>query len=493
MKLNCILALPVPWWITGCDLVAGIGEYCIEGAEGCGTTGTGGAAGTSSTGGTGGQSGSSTGSATSPQVMCGDGKLEGNEECDDNNTADADGCEADCTLPKCGNGIVDPGEVCFGSQDPALISFTETYSLALFDCNGDGALDLIISGAVVFANNVSNFGIQALPNDMGHFAEAIFTEALSSIVGLEPAIGADGEPELIGVHTYKSKTMWMRGLGECQLQWTEGMTTAATLAGVTDVTPFNADGMGTIDVAKVYLPNVGDSAPIWFTLNQNIDEDVPGPSFANANPTFIAAGDLMGDSLDELVIGIPEYKQIGIFLNNDLSFSTPLNIPTLGLSAAPVDAAIGDLDKDGDNDIVTANLESDSIAVLKNLGSGAFGTQVPEPQVQGSNGVAAAKPKSIVLGDMNNDGYLDAVTANSDDSTGKSSVSVFLNDGKGKLLLATKASFPLVGTDAPFEVGRQPVSVKVGDLNGDGVLDIVTANAFVENGSSSVSVILSNP
>jgi cysteine-rich repeat protein len=36
------------------------------------------------------------------------------EECDDGNNTDADGCEADCTLPACGNGIVDPGEVCWG-------------------------------------------------------------------------------------------------------------------------------------------------------------------------------------------------------------------------------------------------------------------------------------------------------------------------------------------------------------------------------------------
>ncbi len=44
------------------------------------------------------------------QVQCGNGTIEGNEECDDANTVPTDGCTNDCTI--CGNGVVTPPEEC---------------------------------------------------------------------------------------------------------------------------------------------------------------------------------------------------------------------------------------------------------------------------------------------------------------------------------------------------------------------------------------------
>ncbi len=46
------------------------------------------------------------------QPVCGNGKVEAGEECDDGNTVNGDACEANCTLPRCGNGIIDPDEQC---------------------------------------------------------------------------------------------------------------------------------------------------------------------------------------------------------------------------------------------------------------------------------------------------------------------------------------------------------------------------------------------
>jgi cysteine-rich repeat protein len=46
-------------------------------------------------------------------VLCGDGLVEGGEECDDGNNAPGDGCAADCTIePFCGDGTLDDGEEC---------------------------------------------------------------------------------------------------------------------------------------------------------------------------------------------------------------------------------------------------------------------------------------------------------------------------------------------------------------------------------------------
>ena len=49
-----------------------------------------------------------------PAPRCGDAVTEATEECDDGNTADGDGCSAECLREDavCGNGVLDPGEEC---------------------------------------------------------------------------------------------------------------------------------------------------------------------------------------------------------------------------------------------------------------------------------------------------------------------------------------------------------------------------------------------
>lgn len=46
------------------------------------------------------------------QPVCGNGDVEAAEECDDGNTVDGDGCNADCVLEFCGDGVVQSNEGC---------------------------------------------------------------------------------------------------------------------------------------------------------------------------------------------------------------------------------------------------------------------------------------------------------------------------------------------------------------------------------------------
>jgi cysteine-rich repeat protein len=50
--------------------------------------------------------------APSCHPLCGNGKVEAGEACDDGNANNGDACESDCTLPTCGNGIIDSSEQC---------------------------------------------------------------------------------------------------------------------------------------------------------------------------------------------------------------------------------------------------------------------------------------------------------------------------------------------------------------------------------------------
>jgi hypothetical protein len=84
----------------------------------------------------------------------------------------------------------------------------------------------------------------------------------------------------------------------------------------------------------------------------------------------------------------------------------------------------------------------------------------------------------VIARDLNGDGNLDLVTANA----GADSVSVLLGKGDGKF-----------GPHTDFPTGAGPNSVAAGDLNGDGKLDLVTANFNSDNHrADQVSVLIGN-
>ena len=83
------------------------------------------------------------------------------------------------------------------------------------------------------------------------------------------------------------------------------------------------------------------------------------------------------------------------------------------------------------------------------------------------------QPVAVAVGDLTGDGMPDIVTANAYDST----VSVLMGNGNGTFQ-----------PQQTFAVGSRPYSVALADLTGDGRLDIVTTNY----GSNSVSVLLNN-
>jgi Bacterial Ig-like domain (group 3)/FG-GAP-like repeat len=79
----------------------------------------------------------------------------------------------------------------------------------------------------------------------------------------------------------------------------------------------------------------------------------------------------------------------------------------------------------------------------------------------------------VAVGDFNGDGIPDLVTANLEGNN----VSVLLGRGDGSF-----------GTQVQYPAGVDPIYVAVGDFNGDGVLDLAVAN----NGDNTVSVLSGN-
>jgi len=179
-------------------------------------------------------------------------------------------------------------------------------------------------------------------------------------------------------------------------------------------------------------------------------------------------GDFNGDGKPDLAIANFSDSNVSILLGNgNGSFQPAANYATDFL---PVSVAVGDFDSDGNPDLATSNLGPDpgNVSILLGNGSGTF-----QPAVSYGAGIF---PASVAVGDFNGDGKADLAVANND-----SSVSILLGNGDGTF------QQPALN----YGAGANPVSVAVGDFNGDGKADLAVANEF-SGFSGDVSTLFGN-
>ena len=136
-----------------------------------------------------------------------------------------------------------------------------------------------------------------------------------------------------------------------------------------------------------------------------------------------------------------------------------------------------DINSDGIDDIVTTNTEDNNATILLSNGKGGFYEPAGSPFACGDD------PFGIAIGDINADRKPDLAIINSPGSMGegkgKNGLTVLLGDGTGKFT-TMKGS--------PFEAGKIPNRIAIGDVNGDGVNDIVTS----DNESNKIYLFLMN-
>jgi hypothetical protein len=154
-------------------------------------------------------------------------------------------------------------------------------------------------------------------------------------------------------------------------------------------------------------------------------------------------------------------------------FAPPTSYAVRGFQVA---TATSDLNGDGFSDIVAASQNADNVTVLLARRDGTFSSPVEYP-VGANPGVELAGPFDVRIADINGDGHPDIVTADWRGTFIPGTISVLLGRGDGTFAPPQK-----------FATDLEPVSVALGDVNGDGFLDAVTANFR----ASSVSLLLGN-
>jgi len=213
------------------------------------------------------------------------------------------------------------------------------------------------------------------------------------------------------------------------------------------------------------------------------------PLGVGGSPSAVASGDFDGNRKSDLAVVNGKDNSVSVFLSNGDGTFTPAPHSPFTVNGGlfggsfPLAIAVGDFNGDGNLDLAITNIPiggtcaitsllgnlCSSVAVLLGDGHGSF---------QGANNFdpGGHLPSSVAVGDFNGDGKQDLAITNFNDS----SISILLGDGTGTNFRAA--------TNSPMHVGSRPTWVSVGDLDGDGILDLAVANA--DDGT--VSILLGN-
>lgn len=277
---------------------------------------------------------------------------------------------------------------------------------------------------------------------------------------------------------------------------TEGLPASPVVAVITEADPSvqASDFQATIDWGDGSAPSAGVVAADGF-----------GGFFVQGSHTYAEEGTY--SVIVTVQLGTQQVQAAGTAAVEDAPLTLQTLAPTfsaapgapLGTGQTPDSVATGDFNGDGNADLLVANFYGNTVSVYFGDGHGGFTPAGVYATGSGANGFAVAPDGSyfaignyydgtvsvfanqgdgtfvlsqtlttgagpanrMALTDLNGDGNLDLVTANQN----ANSVSVFLGNGDGTFQAGTN-----------FAAGNGTIAVVAGDFNGDGTIDLVTAN-----------------
>ncbi len=214
------------------------------------------------------------------------------------------------------------------------------------------------------------------------------------------------------------------------------------------------DGDGDLDA---FVAQVNLTATVW--LNDGWGRFTAHPSAPNVGyASDVALGDIDGDGDLDAVVACYNQAQT-VWVNDGTgAFTAHPTAATFGGANASRGVTLGDIDGDGDLDAVIANQNGAAETVWLNDGKGAFTAHTT------TSSFGADDSQALALGDIDSDGDLDALVAN----TNAQNETVWINDGVGNFL-----PHPSVPT---FNGGQDSTHIVLSDLDGDGDLDAWITN-----------------
>ena len=315
--------------------------------------------------------------------------------------------------------------------------------VVLADINNDGMQDIVATDDT--ENTVSV--MLGLGNGQFHsrITTTVGTNATAIAVG---DINNDGKIDVVTADTGTTTASILLGNGDGTFQARTTVTVGATPSDI-QLGDFNNDGN-----LDLITSNSGTTTASIALGDGNGGFAVATNVTVGNAPGRIAIGDFNGDgNLDFVTSDISDSTVSVVTGTGTGTFNARV---TYSVGGSPLPIGIGDLDNDGDLDMAVGSNFDPTVSILLNNGLGTFSA--------GTTVTTGARVGEIKLGDLNDDGYLDLVTFDQDDST----ASIFI--GKGSATFNARKTIALNDIDAR-------VSADLGDMNGDGILDLVLTDA----------------